>query len=201
MNKEKFYKKWQFWLNAVGIICILFVIIFFEQNNGNKNSNSSHVRNSKIQKKKDNKVESKKKHPKIKKKKKVEKSTPEQEAEKIENKFVASDYDSPITYENLARTPKEYTGKKVKFAGEVVQVIEDDKMTELRVAVNNDHDTIVYCIVPTSILHDTHILEDDSVIIYGISAGLKSYESTMGGQITIPSLVINHVDDNGKSTY
>ncbi|KRK93641.1 hypothetical protein FC88_GL000173 [Companilactobacillus futsaii JCM 17355] len=188
-------------MNAVGIICILFVIIFFEQNNGNKNSNSSHVRNSKIQKKKDNKVESKKKHPKIKKKKKVEKSTPEQEAEKIENKFVASDYDSPITYENLARTPKEYTGKKVKFAGEVVQVIEDDKMTELRVAVNNDHDTIVYCIVPTSILHDTHILEDDSVIIYGISAGLKSYESTMGGQITIPSLVINHVDDNGKSTY
>lgn len=201
MNKEKFYRKWQFWLNVVGIFCVLSVIIFFEQSNGKKNSGSSHVRNSKIQKKKSSEVKSDKKHPKIKKKRKVEESTPKQEAEKLEKEFIASEYDSMITYENLARTPKEYTAKKVKFVGKVVQVIEDDKITELRVAINNDHDTVVYCIVPTSILHDTHILEDDSVVIYGISSGLKSYESTMGGRITIPSLVITHVDDNGKSAY
>ncbi len=36
----------------------------------------------------------------------------------------AQGYETGITYDNIARTPDEYTGKKVKFTGKVIQLIE-----------------------------------------------------------------------------
>ena len=40
------------------------------------------------------------------------------------NQKEAIGYDTGITYEQLARTPNEYNGEKVKFSGKVIQVIE-----------------------------------------------------------------------------
>lgn len=199
MKNKNFFRKWQFWTNVIGIICILGVILFINQNNHSKKQSSAGVRSSHVEKKHSTKINKPKKKVKIQKKEENSEPTPEQEAEKIDKAFVATDYDSTIPYDSLARTPKENMSKKVTYNGEVVQVMEDDKLTELRVAIDENHDNIMYCIVPTSILHDTHILEDDNVKIYGITSGLKSYESTMGGKITIPSLIVTHIDDNGKS--
>ena len=203
MIKNDFYKKWPFWTNVIGIICILGVILFVNQGNNSNhqnaisNSQSSHV--SKKKPVKNSKKKEGKKKPKVQKKEESSEPTPEQEAEKIDKKFVAAEYDTTVSYDNLARTPKDYMSREVTYYGEVIQVMEDDKLTELRVAINDNHDTIMYCVVPTSILHDSHILEDDKVNIYGITSGLKSYESTMGGKITIPSLVVTHIVDNGKA--
>jgi hypothetical protein len=40
------------------------------------------------------------------------------------------------------------------------------------------------------------ILEDDIVTIWGTSAGLYTYETVMGSELTIPSLVANYVELN-----
>ncbi|WP_272875231.1 hypothetical protein [Bhargavaea massiliensis] len=53
-------------------------------------------------------------------------------------------YDTGITYDQLARTPDDYIGKKVKFSGKVIQVMEGDGTTQIRFAVNEDYDTIIY---------------------------------------------------------
>lgn len=102
-------------------------------------------------------------------------------------------YDTGISYDQLARTPDDYKGKKVKFSGEVVQVMESDGEVHIRLAVNNDYNSIVYGVYDSSIV-SSRILEDDYITIMGLSNGLYSYESTMGGQITIPIVYVDKIE-------
>lgn len=67
--------------------------------------------------------------------------------------------------------------------------------------MNGDYDSIVLCTFDTKILNNTHILEDDNLTIYGYSFDLTSYESTTGEQITIPSIGLTHIQNNGKTDY
>ena len=103
----------------------------------------------------------------------------------------AKGYETGITYDQLARTPDDYTGKKVKFKGKVVQVLEGTNDTQIRLAVNGNYDTILYCSVPKNLTSSTRILEDDYITIMGVSTGLLSYKSTLGGTITIPGVSVN----------
>lgn len=102
-------------------------------------------------------------------------------------------YETGISYENLARTPDDYEGEKVKFTGKVVQVIEGTDTVQIRFAANSDYDNMIFCEYYKNIV-DSRILEGDIITIYGISCGLLSYESTMGGMITIPSVAIDKID-------
>lgn len=109
----------------------------------------------------------------------------------------AKGYETGITYDQLARTPDEYKGKKVKFKGKVLQVIEGDTETQLRLGVNGSYDQVLYCSVPKEKTASTRILEDDSITIMGRSAGLITYTATIGGKITIPSVLVDDWGPNG----
>lgn len=102
-------------------------------------------------------------------------------------------YDTGITYDNLARNPDDYKGEKVKFKGKVVQVIEGDSENQIRLAVNSDYDTILYCGYDPSIV-SSRVLEDDIITVYGYSVGTISYQSTLGGNITIPGVYVEKID-------
>lgn len=102
-------------------------------------------------------------------------------------------YDTGITYDQLARTPDDYTLEKVKFRGTVVQVMEGDGVTQIRLAVNDDYDQILFAEFDASVV-DSRILEDDTITIRGISSGLITYESTMGGSISIPGISIEQIE-------
>lgn len=107
----------------------------------------------------------------------------------------ARGYDTGITYDQLARTPDTYEGQKVKFSGEVAQVMEDSDSdtVQVRLAINGDYDQMMLCEwSATSVT--SRVLEDDQITISGISEGLITYESTMGGDITIPSVMVAKVD-------
>lgn len=126
------------------------------------------------------------------------KAAEEKAAEEARQKAAeaAKGYETGITYNQLARTPNDYIGKKVKFKGKVVQVLEGTTETQIRLAVNGDYDSILYCSVPKAKTANTRILENDYITVMGISMGLLSYKSTMGGTITIPSV---SVDDWGQN--
>lgn len=103
-------------------------------------------------------------------------------------------YDTGITYNQLSRTPDEYEGKKVKFKGRVLQVIEGNYgMTSLRVATSGRYDNVIYVKYLSSIV-ESRVLEDDTITIYGTSEGLMSYESTGSGTITIPSISVDYIN-------
>ena len=106
-----------------------------------------------------------------------------------------SDYETGITYDQLARTPNDYEGNLVKFTGEVVQVMDDTENNEvsIRLAVDGDYDNILFCGYSSDIV-TSRVLENDTITIYGVSYGLYSYESALGGQITIPAVWIDRID-------
>ncbi|WP_131036351.1 glycosylating toxin anti-sigma factor TcdC [Clostridioides difficile] len=102
-------------------------------------------------------------------------------------------YDTGITYDQLARTPDDYKYKKVKFEGKVIQVIEDGDEVQIRLAVSGNYDKVVLCSYKKSIT-PSRVLEDDYITIRGISAGTITYESTMGGKITIPGIAVEKIN-------
>ncbi|MGD6817955.1 toxin regulator [Metabacillus sp. 113a] len=102
-------------------------------------------------------------------------------------------YETGITYDQLARTPDDYLGEKVKFKGKVIQVIEGDGDTQIRFAVNDNYDTILFGLFDSSIV-TSRVLEDDTITIMGLSTGLLSYESTMGGNISIPGMTVEKIE-------
>lgn len=118
---------------------------------------------------------------------KIDEQKAAEEAEK------AKGYETGITYSQLARTPDDFKGKKVKFSGKVVQIIEGDSTIQMRLAVGGDYDTILFGKYSSSIV-SSRVLEDDYITIYGTSVGTISYQSTMGGTITIPGVSIEKID-------
>lgn len=117
----------------------------------------------------------------------IDKAKAEEEAEK------AKGYETGITYDQLARTPDDFEGKKVKFSGKVLQVIEGDDSVQIRLAVDDNYDTVLFGEYLSSTV-SSRVLEDDYITIYGTSVGTISYKSTMGGQITIPGVYIEKID-------
>jgi hypothetical protein len=105
-------------------------------------------------------------------------------------------YATGITYEQIARTPDDFEGEKMQFTGEAIQVMESSTETQIRLAVDGDYDRIIYVGIDSDDLDGKRILEDDVLTVYGTSMGTLTYESTFGGEITIPSMyasiVTNH---------
>ena len=116
----------------------------------------------------------------------------EKEAKESEEKEKKG-YDTGITYDQLARTPDDYKGEKVKFKGKVIQVVEGDGDVTLRVAINSDYDKIILVYYESNIV-SSRVLEDDIITLYGKSGGLYTYDSTMGGKITIPLVYVEKID-------
>lgn len=110
-------------------------------------------------------------------------------------------------YKTISRYPDEYKGKKAKFTGKVVQVIEGtESLTYYRVNVTKTEyqytdyvswdDTIyvTFFILSSDEKFTTRILEDDIVNIYGELDGLQSYESVAGSTISIPAVSAEYIE-------
>lgn len=115
------------------------------------------------------------------------------EAKKLAEEKERKGYDTGITYDQLARNPDDFFLEKVKFRGTVVQVMEGDGITQIRLAVGDDYGQILLAEFDSSIL-DSRILEDDTITIRGISSGLITYESTMGASISIPGVAVDQIE-------
>lgn len=96
-----------------------------------------------------------------------------------------------VSYDDLARKPDEYEGQKVKFRGQIRQVVKDsDSSTSeyLIPVTEGDYglwdDNVFVKLSPDN--KDGKFLEDDIVTFYGESAGEYKYTSILGQSITIP---------------
>lgn len=104
-----------------------------------------------------------------------------------------------IAYDELARNPDSYIGQCVKYTGEIIQVIEDGTTATYRINVTQgdyglwDDTVLVYYRFSDG---QSRFLEDDIVTFYGMSGGLRTYESTMGASITVPLVYAEYIDLN-----
>lgn len=106
-----------------------------------------------------------------------------------------SQYATDISYDDIARTPDDYTGKALCYTGEVVQVVENDGETDLRIALGDWYEDIILCGYDPKIT-DKRVLEGDTVTVYGIYYGIYTYESTIGASISLPLLWLDHIEIN-----
>lgn len=94
-----------------------------------------------------------------------------------------------VSFEQLARNPKDYDGKYIRLRGEIVQVI-DNYTYRVNITQGNYYwsDTI-YLKIPFDCLklYDGTLLEDDIITIYGKGSGTKTYTTVLGASKTIPS--------------
>ena len=99
------------------------------------------------------------------------------------------------TYDEIARDPDDYKGKKAKFSGKVVQCLEssESSQVDMRIAIDDDYDQIIYVVydMPEGA---SRILEDDHITVYGELDGVYTYTSTMNAQITIPIMYAEYVN-------
>ena len=100
-----------------------------------------------------------------------------------------------ISYKKLARKPDKYEGKKVKFTGKIIQVMEDDYETCFRIDVTRGKYGVWDDTVYVEFYGDSNkrFLEDDIVTFYGEFNGLHTYESIFGASITIPSVEAKYI--------
>ena len=95
-----------------------------------------------------------------------------------------------LNFKEISRDPEAYKGQYYSFTGKVLQVLEGSDYggttsTAMRIATKGNYDDVVYVTYerPNS---DKRILEDDRVTVYGECNGLYTYETIMGGSVTLP---------------
>ncbi len=94
-------------------------------------------------------------------------------------------------YEDYARNPDTYTFQNVQITGEVIQVVEGDVII-YRIITDDSYDQVWY-IEYEPVPGESRILEEDTVTVYGIYYGIYSYESVMGGTISVPAIIAENV--------
>lgn len=92
-----------------------------------------------------------------------------------------------LRFAELNKNPDKHVGVYLKYQGEILQIMEDETSTELRLAVTKDaygydYNDVVYVTFEGT----TPFLDEDIVTIYGTVSGAYTYESTAGYQITLP---------------
>ncbi len=77
---------------------------------------------------------------------------------------------------------------KLQVTGTVIQAMKSDQGMNLRLAINDDYDQVVLITIEDSDYQDV-IAENDNVTVYGLNAGLVSYETVMGNEQTVPGML------------
>lgn len=115
---------------------------------------------------------------------------PEEVVEVIAEVEETITYDNEFVYEELSRDPDAYTGLGYELKGEVIQVSSTwGGKDTYRIALDGDNSKIIYAFETDDSVIDS-ILEEDFVVLHGVSDGLESYLSIVGKEITIPKIII-----------
>ena len=206
LDRKKGKERSKFSIREKGLFIGLIFMVFFMVCISAESINTENELNSEIDSKQSeiNNLESKNKDLESKNEElqsKVDEASPwfemKEEERKAEEERLQKEkqgYNTGITYSQLARTPGEYEGEKVKFSGKVLQFSEGWLNDVVRLAVDGNYDNVLYLTVPKSITEDERILEDDYITIYGVSEGIETYTTVMGASISIPSVSVDKVD-------
>lgn len=99
-----------------------------------------------------------------------------------------------IPYPHLKKNPDRYSGEYVKYTGEIVQILEGNGMTNIRLSVTkDDYGYNIDDLIFVEYTGYTDFVDNDIVTIYGEVYGSYSYESQAGYNITLPGIIADEV--------
>ena len=105
-------------------------------------------------------------------------------------KFEEKDYEI-IKYEDIMRERDGLEDVKHTFYAEIQQYDESGDMAEGLIMRNGELDQAYYFIIPN--LPDKRLMKGDEIDVYGTLHGLLTYETVMGGNKTVPVIIIDKV--------
>lgn len=105
----------------------------------------------------------------------------------------AKGYETGITFEDISRSPDKFKGKKVKFSGSVLQIIDGYLSNDIRMSTNGNYDDVILVEYKTSLI-DYRLLEKDKITIYGTFSNLQSYTTVMGSTVTVPLIKADRIE-------
>lgn len=97
------------------------------------------------------------------------------------------------SYDEIARNPNSYQSQKITFRGKVVQVVEGTGGDNVyRVAVDSDSNCMFYVeySLPSGA---SRILKNDIVTLKGTYFGIYTYQTTLGGSVSVPALLATEI--------
>lgn len=97
---------------------------------------------------------------------------------------------SDITFKKLEKNSARFYGEKVKFSGEVVQIMESGGETDIRLAISGSYGSIIYVTYPDTV----DVYEGDYITVWGEVLGDYSYTSTANYQITLPWISAKYIE-------
>lgn len=208
-DKKPFFKKWWFW----AIIAV--VVIIGSTGNSESNSSTDNKNETKTVAKKESVADKKERLKKEAEEEaeaerswkeaaiKVDEAIAKQAAEKAQAEKQAAEKAAKeaadrdpnsyqaLPYEEMARNGNNHKGEKLQITGTVIQVTDSaDGGATLRVATNGNYDGIYIVQISKNEWQSHRLLENDVITFYGYVYGLYSYKSVMGGQITVPALIV-----------
>lgn len=130
----------------------------------------------------------------------AEEKKAQEEAKRQEEE--AKGYETGITFEDISRSPDKYKGKKVKFSGNILQVITGYSTNQARMSTSGNYDDVILIEYKNDII-DVRLLEDDDITICGTFKYMATYETVIGGSVTLPFInvdIISLGNETGESS-
>ncbi|MDI9624104.1 MAG: hypothetical protein QFX38_04395 [Methanothermobacter sp.] len=95
-----------------------------------------------------------------------------------------------ISFDELNKNPDKYAGQRIVYSVRVVQIMETDGTTEIRMDVNDVFGDTIYVVYNGT----TSAVEDSIITVYGEVYGSYTYESIAGWQITLPRIDAKYIE-------
>ena len=96
-------------------------------------------------------------------------------------------YQTGLTYEQIASDPETYFATKGIFSGRVDQIVKGREFHTMRLAIDGDYTKMVKVDFVTE-ASSRNVLKGDHVTVYGVFEGENTYTSTSGSKITLPQI-------------
>ena len=113
------------------------------------------------------------------------KVTPEENRQNVLEEL--DQYQTGLTYEQIASDPETYFATKGIFSGRVDQIIKGKEFHTMRLAIDGDYTKMVKVDFVTE-ASSRNVLKGDNVTVYGVFEGENTYTSTSGAKITLPQI-------------
>lgn len=104
---------------------------------------------------------------------------------------ISEDTYEPVTYDQLARHPKQMLNEPIQFSAKVMQTEKEDGQLFVLAYMDDDPDETIMILIDGDDKPDSRILEDDVITVKGNPQGLQKYTTVFNVDREIPEVDAN----------
>jgi hypothetical protein len=100
-----------------------------------------------------------------------------------------------LDYGQLEKSPGQHTGTDAVFTGQIAEIFEDDGQGVMRLQVTDQGYGIWTDDIWVDYEGTTSATREDVITVYGTMTGVKTYETQIGGERSIPQMSAKYINE------